>query len=441
MLYNHLKRFDLLLHPVYVFPENGAASSLIICEPEESTLKTALIVAEFNPYHNGHKYIAEKTRELTGADYVIALMSGDYVQRGAPAMIGRHARVRMALSSGIDMVIAFPTRYATCSAEEYAANALRIADSLGCVDYLFFGSECGDIDILTEAARVLAFEPDDYKEQLREHLRHGLSFPRARALALPQFEDLLGGPNNILGIEYIKAILRGNYNIRPETCARIGAAHESSEVAEEYASATAIRELLSGQKFSNRDTLFSQLSSCIPAQALDILRNEYENNRLVYENDLSVMLASALWAADSPAKLIKYTSVSETLANAVWSSREKCLSFTEYAMLLKNRSLTYTHVCRALLHISLGIEKNPASSDFAHILGMRKEAGPLASRMMESALIPVIMRPARELMNLNEDARHLFDEEIRLSNIYNILVGQKSGQDIQNEMSYRLITV
>ena len=110
-------------------------------------------------------------------------------------------------------------------------------------------------------------------------------------------------------------------------------------------------------------------------------------------------------------------------------------------MLLKNRSLTYTHVCRALLHISLGIEKNPASSDFAHILGMRKEAGPLVSRMMESALIPVIMRPARELMNLNEDARHLFDEEIRLSNIYNILVGQKSGQDIQNEMSYRLITI
>ena len=204
-------------------------------------MKTALIVAEFNPYHNGHKYIAEKARELTHADYVIALMSGDYVQRGAPAIVNRYVRTEMALSSGIDMVIAFPTRYATCSAEEYAANALRIAASLGCIDFLFFGSECGDIDRLTEAARFLVLEPDDYKERLREYLKQGISFPKARALALPQFEDLLGSPNNILGIEYIKAILRGNYDIQPGTCSRIGTDHGSSAVSDGYASATALR--------------------------------------------------------------------------------------------------------------------------------------------------------------------------------------------------------
>lgn len=401
-------------------------------------MKTALIVAEFNPYHNGHKYIAEKARELTHADYVIALMSGDYVQRGAPAIVNRYVRTEMALSSGIDMVIAFPTRYATCSAEDYAANALRIAASLGCIDFLFFGSECGDIDRLTEAARFLVLEPDDYKDRLREYLKQGISFPKARALALPQFEDLLGSPNNILGIEYIKAILRGNYDIQPGTCSRIGTDHGSSAVSDGYASATALRELLYSHTDSDNRSFFA--SAFIPTSSYVVLQYEIENNRLVCENDLTFMLASALWEAKSSAELTKYLSVSETLANAAWSSREKCLSFTEFAMLLKNRSLTYTHVCRALLHIALRIENNPAS-DFANILGMRKKAGPLAARMSETSRIPVIMRPSRELMKLDEGARALFDEETRLSNIYNILASQRSGLEIQNEMSRRLITL
>ena len=396
-------------------------------------MKTALIVAEFNPYHNGHKYIAEKAREVTGSDYVIALMSGDFVQRGAPAVVDRYVRAKMALSSGIDLIIALPTRYAACSAEEYASNALRIADSLGCVDLLFFGSEIGDIERLTDAARVLAFETDEYKEHLRDYLKQGLSFPRARALALPQFEDLLDKPNNILGIEYIKAILRGKYSIRPETCSRVGVSHGSSVLSGEYASATAIRDLLRSSP--------SRVSAYMPAPACALLEDEYENNRLIHENDLSFMLASTLWEAGSSEELTKYVSVTDTLANAAWSSREKCLSFTDYAMLLKNRSLTYTHVSRALLHMALRIEKDRPAADFAHILGMRKEAGPLAAHIMASSKIPVIMRPARELTDLDDSVRSLFNEEIHLSNLYNILVSRRSGQKIKNEMSRRLITV
>ena len=189
--------------------------------------------------------------------------------------------------------------------------------------------------------------------------------------------------------------------------------------------------------------------------AYKLLKAEYENNRLVYENDLTFMLASALWEARSAIDLTKYLSVSETFANAAWTSREKCLSFTDYAMMLKNRSLTYTHVCRALLHIALRIEKDssdftPASGtvteknsypDFAHILGMRKEAGSLVSRMMEISRIPLIMRPSRELKSLDGAARSLFYQEMRLSNLYNILASRRSGQNIQNEMSRRLITV
>ena len=207
--------------------------------------------------------------------------------------------------------------------------------------------------------------------------------------------------------------------------------------------------MLSGQDLDALSV--DNLSACIPDAAYELLRAEYDNNRLVYENDLTLMLASALWEARSAGDLTKYVSVSETFANAAWASRDKCLSFTDYAMMLKNRSLTYTHVCRALLHIALRIEKDasdftPASEknsypDFAHILGMRKEAGPLVSRMIESSRIPVIMRPAKELMNLDRGTRSLFNEEMRLSNLYNILVSQRSGTEIQNEMSRRLITV
>ena len=234
---------------------------------------------------------------------------------------------------------------------------------------------------------------------------------------------------------------------------RVGVSHGSTGISENYASATAIREVLSGQDLDALSV--DNLSTCIPDAAYELLRAEYDNNRLVYENELTLMLASALWEARSAGDLTKYVSVSETFANAAWASRDKCLSFTDYAMMLKNRSLTYTHVCRALLHIALRIEKNssdftPASEmgtekipypDFAHILGMRKEAGPLVSRMLESSLIPIIMRPARELIHLDGCVKSLFGEEIRLSNLYNILVSQRSGQEIQNEMSRRLITV
>lgn len=410
-------------------------------------MKTALIIAEFNPYHNGHKYIAEKARELTGADYVAALMSGNFVQRGGLAIVDRFTRARMALNSGIDLVIAYPTRYATCSAEEYAGHAMRIAHELGCFDVVFFGSECGDIDKLTECAKILAEEPFEYQTLLRRYLKQGCSFPQARARALPQYKELLSTPNNILGIEYIKAILRGKYDLTPMTCARVGTDHASKDFSGEYASATAIREKLSNKSSETSESLvngaaeFSDLSSFMPATSYKLLVDAHQKNTLLLEDDLSFLLTSALWEAGSARELTKYLSVTDTFANAAWSLKTTCLSFSEFAMMLKNRSLTYTHVSRALLHIALRIEKDAYVSDVAHILGMRKEAGSLISRMTETSQIPVIKRPARELAGLSDAQKYLFDEELRISNLYNILVGMKSGQEIQNDMSRRLITL
>ena len=177
----------------------------------------------------------------------------------------------------------------------------------------------------------------------------------------------------------------------------------------------------------------------MPAASYKLLVDAHQKHTLLLEDDLSFLLTSALWEAGSARELAKYLSVTDTFANAAWSLKTTCLSFSEFAMMLKNRSLTYTHVSRALLHIALRIEKDADVSDVAHILGMRKEAGPLISRMTETSQIPVIKRPARELAGLSDAQKYLFNEELRISNLYNILVGMKSGQEMQNDMSRRLI--
>ncbi len=424
--------------------------------PEVLILKTACVIAEFNPFHNGHKYIADMAKERCGADYVVALMSGDFVQRGAPSIISRSKRTEMALACGFDAVVALPTRYATCSAEDYARHAVRMANELGCIDTLFFGSECGEIDRLTQIARILADEPEDYREHLQEYLKEGHSFPKARALALPESGDILCSPNNILGVEYIKAILRSGSDIVPATCRREGAGHASTEPASAtcswegaghasmeltgvFSSATAIRGHL--LENGNDPGGAEAVRASIPESAYSMLMEEYDHKRMLGENDLSFLLASSLWQASSSKDLMSYLGVTQQLANAAFAAKENCISFTDFAMQLKNRSLTYTHISRALLHIALKIEKDKRVSDIAHVLGFRKGAATLIARMIRTSSIPVITKPAREVAGLGVGARALFEEEIGLSNLYNVLVSQRSGEPVRNELSNRLITV
>ena len=184
-------------------------------------MKVAAIIAEYNPFQNGHKFHIEKTKELTGADYVIAIISGNYVQRGTPAIIDKYSRTEMALSCGVDLVIELPTCYATASAEYFAYGAVSILNQLGIVDYLCFGSECDDIETLHYIAKILISNPPEFSKLLNSYLKKGNSFPKARHLAindylgkvddnidLDKLNSVLASPNNILGLEYIKALLK-----------------------------------------------------------------------------------------------------------------------------------------------------------------------------------------------------------------------------------------
>ena len=245
-------------------------------------MKTAGIIAEYNPFHKGHEYQIRYTKERLKADYVIVAMSGDYVQRGTPALISKHARAEMALRCGADLVLEMPVSVSTASAEAFAMGSVSLLDGLGVVDMLCFGSESGEISALKELAEILVEEPEEYKKLLKSFLSEGLTFPAARSQALTEYfknprnfngddfdgvltpllnevTQILNTPNNILGIEYCKALLRLNSQIRPVTIRREGMGYHETTVPEGdlvssspdlqsstdfFASATAIRSLI-----------------------------------------------------------------------------------------------------------------------------------------------------------------------------------------------------
>ena len=254
-------------------------------------MKITGIIAEYNPFHNGHLYQIRKAKEITGADYIIVVMSGNHMQRGTPALIDKYSRAKMALSGGADMVIELPTCYATASAEYFAMGAISILNQLGCVDSVCFGSESGDITMLSKIAHALVDESEDFVQSLKTKLKNGDTYPVARNAALAEtingfttFDTILGFPNNILGIEYIKAIIRQNSSIKPYTNTRIGSDYHSYKLAENFSSAISIRQSLSLQ--DNLDMIQSQ----IPALAFDIMKEDFHKTFPVYASDFSSMI-------------------------------------------------------------------------------------------------------------------------------------------------------
>ena len=215
-------------------------------------MKTAGIIAEYNPFHTGHEYQINYIKEKLRTDYVVIAMSGDFVQRGTPALFSKYVRAEMALRSGADLVLELPVSISSASAELFARGGVQLLDGLGVTDILCFGSECGDTDALMELAKILANEPEDFQTALRRNLKNGMTFPKARSMALSavfpeseKYQQLLSSPNNILGIEYCKAILRENSSISPVSIKREGNDYHENTLSENhFPSASAIRNAI-----------------------------------------------------------------------------------------------------------------------------------------------------------------------------------------------------
>ena len=254
-------------------------------------MKTVGIIAEYNPFHKGHAYHLQKAKELADADYAVVVLSGDFVQRGGPAIVDKYLRAEMALRSGADLVLELPVSYAAGSAEAFAQGAVSVLEAVGCVDALCFGSEAGGLSALLSYARLFEEEPPAYRELLKEALRQGFSFPAARSRAAEEYRNLterilpccaddadcrrsaslLEEPNNILGVEYCRALIRRNSSIRPLTLPRRSSGYHDLSLDTEMASASAIRERKLRENRSSRGWLSSarlpgkSAPACLPA--------------------------------------------------------------------------------------------------------------------------------------------------------------------------------
>lgn len=213
------------------------------------------IVSEYNPFHNGHILHFKKSLELTKADFTIAIMTGNFAQRGEPALTDKWSKTEMALRQGIDLVIELPTIYSISSAENFATGSIKILNSLGIIDYLSFGSEIGQIKPLNDVASILAKEPKEFSNILKSQLKSGLSYPKAREIAMqvyfgnsPIYMEALQNPNNILGVEYLKALKKTNSSITPVTVKREYSEYNSSKIKNGITSASGIRDMLQNDK-------------------------------------------------------------------------------------------------------------------------------------------------------------------------------------------------
>ena len=245
-------------------------------------MKVVGIIAEYNPFHRGHEYQIRYAKETLGADYVVIAMSGDFVQRGAPALMEKHVRAEMALLGGADLVLEMPVQTATASAEGFATGGVSLLDGLGVIDELCFGSECGDTEILMDVAEILVKEPYEYRDLLQQNLRAGMSFPAARSSALIGYIQekiasglntlgtsseyiglVLSSPNNILGIEYCKALLRLNSRIIPHALLRKGSGYHDTDFSllsdDKFPSASGIRNLMKKSEKAGQSADFSRL--------------------------------------------------------------------------------------------------------------------------------------------------------------------------------------
>ena len=403
-------------------------------------MKIAGIIAEYNPFHTGHAYHIQKTRELTGADYIVVVLSGDFVQRGAPALYSKHLRTRMALLGGADLVFELPSTHSCESAEFFAQNAVRLLDALGCVDVLSFGSESGTIEPFLKLGFFLSAEAPEYRNLLKEYLKRGESFPKARSLTLQELLSdadtgtFLQTPNNILGVEYCKALCRQNSPIQPLTVKREGNGYHDDSLNGEFPSASAIRALWKSANCKMSDTA---VSSCFPPAISELLSQTFTCPQFLDEEDFSPYLRWLLFSSDK-AQLTSYQDVTPDFVQRLFHTRGSYESWGQYAALLKTRELTYSRICRMLMHCLLQISHVPVLS-YARLLGFRRQAAPVLSEFKKHSSIPVITKAADAASLLSDETAAVFSKNVEISNLYEAVWCEKYHTSFVHEYRKPLV--
>lgn len=403
------------------------------------------IIAEYNPFHNGHLLHLTKSKEETGAEYSICIMSGNFVQRGNTSIVNKWVKTEMALKSGIDLVLELPTVYSISSAENFAEGAIKLLNSLKIVDTVSFGSENSDIDILNRFSGILYEEPKQYVEFLNEELKKGLSFPKARENAIllylndQKYSNILNQPNNTLAIEYLKALKKYKSHIMPITIKREKAFYNSNCIVDEYASATAIRNMIVNNQFND-------IRKVMPRLAYDLLMQEIENNQYVI--DISKFEKEILYSIRrlSTADLKKFPEVNEGLENSIKNAANSCNTLAELINIIKTKRYTQTRIQRILLYILLNITKKDMyisrkTVPYARILGYSQKGKELISEIYNANPKITLITSVKNFFDSsnNKTYKHMLNKDVLATNIYTLAYKNDSVANL--DYTKKIVTI
>ena len=387
------------------------------------------IIAEYNPFHNGHLYQLNSSKSITNSDYSIAVISGNFTQRGDVAIVDKWTRAQMAIENGIDLVIELPTVYAISSAENFASGAVKILDSLGIVNFLSFGSECNDISILSQITDVLVDEPPEYKTLLSHELDKGVSFPKARERAVMmylndvrRFASVLSSPNNILGIEYLKALKRQKSLMQPVTIQRKDSKYNDDTIPtdSQFASATALRKLCA----THHSDILQRF---MPEASYKILNDAMENGNIVKNiSDFDKLIIYTLRRMSTD-EIANLPDVSEGLEFAIKSAVNQCNTVSELLSIINTKRYTQTRLQRIFLYAILGITKkdmqlSKTTKPYIRVLGFNDKGRELISEISKRNKKLTMISSVKKFMdsNPNKNMKQLLEKDIWATNVYTL---------------------
>ena len=365
------------------------------------------VVCEYNPFHLGHEYQLKQARKLYQPDGIIAIMSGNFTQRGECAIIDKYYRTQMALSGGADLVLELPTLYATAASGYFAQGALLSLAACGVIDAIFFGSESQNSEQLERCAAILAAEPAEYSTALRQYLTQGLSYPKAQSLVLKELYDLnlpLNNSNDLLGLNYLCAIKRFNLPLKVLPILRQGSHHNNGNSG--FASSSTIRQKIIAQESFLAD---------VPPYSSQIMAQAKIMNMSIFEPTLLTLLERS-----SVDELLNLPDMTNDLANRLINAIGQYNSSTEILNHIKNKSCTYSRLRRLLCHLLLNIIKNDYRQNPAYlrVLGFNSVGQKILKSMKKQASLPIITTLSSANSLLDSQGRHLLNLDLRAANIY-----------------------
>lgn len=376
-------------------------------------MKTAGIIAEYNPFHNGHKYHIEQTKRM-GAEAVVCVMSSYFVQRGESAVMLPDKRAKMALKNGADLVLSLPLPWASAGAQIFARGAVSILENTGCIDFLSFGSECADIEKLKKAAFII--DDESVKDVLKSYLDSGLSFASARQRALeeisPEISHILSNPNDTLAVEYIRALILSNSDIKPCCIKREGAGHDTEDVNNNIASASLIRKKL--QSSCTADEF-------MPHSALEILKEEIENGRAPSDIKKIEPAILAFMRRCTPQDILKTPDISEGIENRICAAAREASTLEKLYFLVKTKRYSHARIRRNVINTFLGVTREDCMENppYIKVLGFNTKGQEILRKMKKTAKIPIVMRSA-DILKLDERAKRIFELESTASDMYGL---------------------